>query len=277
MLIGGVRRTICIFAEKMQKRHTDRKLYFRELERTSTEFYIDYVSDAVALSSECRILEVGCGEGGNLVPFAKMGCDVAGIDISKNRINEAKEYFAEITDKAKFMCCDFLKYPVPSGDKEKYDVILLHDVIEHISAKEPFLVHLKEFLKPDGVLFIGFPAWQMPFGGHQQICRSKVCSHLPFIHLLPKRLYRVLLKCCGEQSGIVDELISIKECGTSIELFERIVGRCEYKVAKRTFWFINPHYKQKFNLAPRHLWGWMYGLGYIRNFFTTSCWYLLRS
>lgn len=29
----------------MQKRHTDRKMYFRDLEITSKEFYISYLSD----------------------------------------------------------------------------------------------------------------------------------------------------------------------------------------------------------------------------------------
>lgn len=54
----------------MQKRHTDRKVYFRELEITSKEFYIGYLSDFTELTPKSRILEVGCGEGGNLVPFA---------------------------------------------------------------------------------------------------------------------------------------------------------------------------------------------------------------
>ena len=60
----------------MQKRHTDRKMYFRDLEITSKEFYISYLSDFTELTSKSRILEVGCGEGGNLVPFAQLGCKV---------------------------------------------------------------------------------------------------------------------------------------------------------------------------------------------------------
>ena len=48
----------------MQKRHTDRKMYFRDLEITSKEFYISYLSDFTELTSKSRILEVGCGEGG---------------------------------------------------------------------------------------------------------------------------------------------------------------------------------------------------------------------
>ncbi len=70
----------------MQKRHTDRKMYFRDLEITSKEFYISYLSDFTELTPKSRILEVGCGEGGNLVPFAQLGCRVTGIDIAECRI-----------------------------------------------------------------------------------------------------------------------------------------------------------------------------------------------
>lgn len=259
----------------MQKRHTDRKMYFHDLEVTSQEYYIDYVSAYTKLTPESSILEVGCGEGGNLAPFARLGCRVTGVDIAECRIKDAKAYFSEISDTATFACCDFMKCPVPNRDEDKYDVILLHDVIEHIPAKEPFLAHIKNFLKPTGVLFVGFPVWQMPFGGHQQICKNKFCSHLPFIHLLPNPLYKLLLKMCKESSGTIKELMSIKECRTSIELFEHLIHKCGYSVTDQKLWFINPHYKQKFHLTPRLLPHWMWKLKYSRDFFTTSCWYVL--
>lgn len=105
----------------MQKRHTDRKMYFRDLEITSKEFYISYLSDFTELTPKSRILEVGCGEGGNLVPFAQLGCKVTGIDIAECRIKEAKAYFSEISNHATFVCSDFMQYPVPCNEDDKYD------------------------------------------------------------------------------------------------------------------------------------------------------------
>ena len=73
----------------MQKRHTDRKMYFHDLEITSKEFYVSYLSTFKKLTSKSRVLEVGCGEGGNLVPFAQLGCRVTGIDIAEcRRLND---------------------------------------------------------------------------------------------------------------------------------------------------------------------------------------------
>ena len=46
------------------------------------------------------------------------------------------------------------------------------------------------------------------------------------------------------------------------------------KVLHRQLWFINPHYKQKFRLTPRKLWAPLAHLPWLRNFFSTSCFYL---
>jgi 2-polyprenyl-3-methyl-5-hydroxy-6-metoxy-1,4-benzoquinol methylase len=54
-----------------------------------------------------------------------------------------------------------------------FDIIVMKDVIEHIHDQSRLLARLKDFLKPNGVVFFGFPPWQMPFGGHQQICNNK--------------------------------------------------------------------------------------------------------
>ncbi|KWW29069.1 MAG: type 12 methyltransferase [bacterium P3] len=77
----------------MQHRHTDRKQYFTEQSNTSKEYYLNYVNAIHPLSGGMRVLEVGCGEGGNLLPFAEIGCRVSGIDISAKQIDNAKQFF----------------------------------------------------------------------------------------------------------------------------------------------------------------------------------------
>ena len=65
----------------------------------------------------------------------------------------------------------------------------------------------------------------MPFGGHQQICRSRFLSHLPFFHLLPTRLYERILRARKEDEGCVRELLNIKKTKCPIELFERTMRK----------------------------------------------------
>jgi 2-polyprenyl-3-methyl-5-hydroxy-6-metoxy-1,4-benzoquinol methylase len=63
---------------------------------------------------------------------------------------------------------------------------LLKDVIEHIHDQPKLIAWMKSYLAPNGTIFFGFPPWQMPFGGHQQLCRNKVLAKLPYYHLLPR-------------------------------------------------------------------------------------------
>ena len=152
----------------------------------------------------------------------------------------------------------------------------MHDVIEHIDDKRGFLEGLKRFLAPGGVVFIAFPAWQMPFGGHQQIAHSKVVSHFPFLHLLPASLYKGVLKACGENDLTVRELLNIKQTRCPIEKFQSALYATGYRVVDRQLYFINPHYETKFGLTPRRLAGPLSSVPYVRNFFCTSCFYLVQ-
>lgn len=259
----------------MQTRHTDRRSYFNELAVTSEKYYIPYIAQKGSLKARARVLEIGCGEGGNLAPFARLGCDVTGVDIVPMRIEQARAFFAEDGLGGTFVCSDIFKADADLNFGG-YDLVLCHDVIEHIPFKDRFLQRVNQLLAPGGRAFFGFPAWQMPFGGHQQICRSRFCSHAPFIHLLPVPLYRALLRTCGVKEKDVAELLSIKECRQTIENFQRTARRQGLKTVNRQCWLINPHYETKFGLRPRRLWPLIAAIPYVRNYFSTSVFYLLE-
>lgn len=261
----------------MQQRHKDRRLYFKELANTSRDFYIDYVEKWIPVDKETKVLEIGCGEGGNILPFAEKGCQVKGIDINERQIANAWQFFKENNQQGEFIASDFLLVPMPETEEERFDIVLVHDVIEHIEPpyKIQFLQRLKSFMRNDAIVFFAFPAWQMPFGGHQQICQHAV-SKMPFIHLLPKKAYRYLLSKTGEAESTIEELMSIKRSRLPIERFERLIREAEMQVLNRTLWAINPHYHQKFGLRPlRVIWPFT-KIRFLRNFYTTSVWYVLR-
>ena len=131
----------------------------------------------------------------------------------------------------------------------------------------------KKLLKPDGVFFISFPPWCNPFGGHQQMCKSKILSFLPYFHILPAFLYKFILKSFGEDDDKITGLIEIKDTAISIERFQRIIKKENYKIVNRIFYFINPNYEIKFNLKKRKVWKAIELMPYIRNFFITTNYY----
>ena len=177
----------------MQERHKNRKIYFEEQGITTTQYVIPYLEEVMTIDSNTRVLEIGCGEGGNLLPFVERGCEVVGIDLNCPQIERAKQYIIEEKPgaKASLICEDI--YDTDGEKLGRFDVIMMRDVIEHIPDQERFLSYLKTFVKKDGIIFFGFPPWQMPFGGHQQGCQS-VLSKVPYFHLLPNPLYNGVLK-----------------------------------------------------------------------------------
>ena len=74
----------------MQKRHTNRERYFEEQAQTTRNYYIPYIKEYTG-NLPNKVLEVGCGEGGNLLPFAELGCDVIGIDRTSSSLKGKKE------------------------------------------------------------------------------------------------------------------------------------------------------------------------------------------
>lgn len=258
----------------MQLRHKNREMYFHELATTSRKYFMPYIRSFKPINKGLRVMEIGCGDGGNLLPFAQAGCNTLGIDIAEGRINDARIFFQKNNAKGEFIANDIFKLTAPCNS---FDLIICHDVIEHIDNKQRLLAILSQLLTEDGIAFLSFPAWQMPFGGHQQICHNRVVSHLPFIHLLPHPLYNILLKTADESKDCIDELMSIRKTRTPIELFEKSIRNTpSLAIANRTLWLINPHYETKFGLCPHLLPKWIATLPHIRNYFTTSCFYILK-
>ena len=259
----------------MQVRHKDRNVYFEESATSCRNYYIPYIKEFVdsRFDENYKVLEIGCSISGNLAAFASLGCDVTGVDSYKPFLEMGKGFFEDRGLKGTFINSDIFDY---DNEGKLFDLLILHDVIEHIVDKENLLLHLKKFLKEDGVLYIGFPAWQMPFGGHHQMAKSKLLANFPYLHLLPKRLFVSVFKMFGEKEGTINSLLEVRDARISIEGFERLIKKTKYNVVNRRLYFINPHYHVKFGLKPRRLSPIIRNIPYLRNFFTTTCYYLLK-
>lgn len=257
----------------MQARHSNYECYFKESEQSCQRYYYPYLQQFISFSQNkpLKILDVGCGVGGNLAPFAHMGHVVKGIDIDSNSIGWAIKLFDKEGLSGTFIHGDIHEY----HDTEHYDLIMLHDAIEHIPDKAKLMACLQGLLAEQGILYVAFPAWCMPFGGHQQVARTWFVSRCPFIHLLPQRLFVWLLCKLGEPESVIKDLLAIKATRMSIQAFQRLCHDTGYDIVDRRLYFINPHYKEKFGLTPRVLWKGIAAIPYVRDFFSTSCHYLV--
>ena len=197
-----------------------------------------------------------------------------GVELDAPRIENAKLWLAEElkAGKISFVTRDIYKVDAEKELGGLFDIIILKDVIEHIHDQPRLIGWMKQFLKPEGVIFFGFPPWQMPFGGHQQICRNKWLSRMPYYHLLPRPLYRGILRKYREP---VDELLEIRDTRISIEKFERIAKQQGYTIINRLHYLVNPIYEWKFGWKPKKQAGIVKAIPWVRNFVTTCVYYLI--
>ena len=80
----------------MQETHKNRQQYFNEQCITTEKYVIPYIEEFMPITTETSVLEIGCGEGGNLMPFLDMGCKrVVGVDLSEGKIANANNFFAD--------------------------------------------------------------------------------------------------------------------------------------------------------------------------------------
>lgn len=238
------------------------------------KYVIPFIEEKFPVKPGMRVLEIGCGEGGVLKAFINKGCVGVGVELDISRIAMANEYLPEdiAAGRLRFVAKDIYQVDVVQDLEGAFDIIVLKDVIEHIHDQQRLIGWMKNFLKQEGVIFFGFPPWYMPFGGHQQICKSKI-SRLPYIHLLPKSIYRWVLINRKEN---VDEMMEIRETGISIERFEKICKNEGYGFLNKQHYLLNPIYEWKFGWKPKKQLGIIKAVPFFRNFLTTCVYYIIQ-
>ena len=257
--------------------HADRKRYFDIQQLNSEKYLLPFIESNFTIRDGMRVLEIGCGEGGVLKPFLDKGAICVGVEFDKPRIENGEKWLSDDIEKGRlsFVIKDIYDTSVDSLGG-KFDIIILKDVKEHIHGQSRLLARLKDFLNKDGIIFLGFPPWQMPFGGHQQLSQNSL-SKIPYFHLFPRPIYKSILKLFKEKDHVVNDLLEIKDTGISIERFEKIVKKTNYKVVDKIHYLFNPIYEYKFNIKPKKQNKLVSKIPYLRDYFTTCVYYLIKS
>jgi 2-polyprenyl-3-methyl-5-hydroxy-6-metoxy-1,4-benzoquinol methylase len=252
--------------------HSDSKRYFDMQYQNCKNSVIPFITTFYPLKKDVRVLEIGCADAGVLKAFLEQSCQCVGIELYPSRLEKAFENLAEYIaiSQVKLVASDIFKITSVKDLGGKFDIIILKDVIEHISNQKKLINQLQSFLNQEGVIFFGFPPWQMPFGGHHQICRSKFLSRFPYIHLLPMPIYKWVMR------NETKELFEIKKTGISIERFERIIKESNYRIIGKRHFLINPIYQYKFNIKERKQRKIISSIPFVRNFLTTAVFYLIQ-
>ncbi|MCU4182580.1 methyltransferase domain-containing protein [Bosea sp. BH3] len=113
-----------------------------------------------ASPSAMRVLELGCGRGGNLIPMAAQfpGSSFLGIDLSGDSIRQAQQNTAELgLTNLEFRQEDILALPPGLG---QFDYIIAHGVYSWVpdAVRERIIALYGELLAPHGVAYVSYNA-----------------------------------------------------------------------------------------------------------------------
>lgn len=138
----------------------------------------------------CRVLELGCGNGASLIPFAHAlpHASFLGIDITPAAIRAAHAMAAALgLRNADFRCANILEIDSSLG---AFDYILCHGVYSWVppEVREKLLAICGDALAPSGVAYISYNT--RPGGDLRVMLREMMRYHIPVDGPLAERLHQ---------------------------------------------------------------------------------------
>ncbi len=146
------------------------------------------------LKPGAQILELGSGTGGNLEMLSRFG-RVTAVEMNETalEISARRNAGAEIKP-------GFLPNNLPLG-AQKFDLICMFDVLEHVEEDEATLAVVRRHLAPGGAAVITVPAYAALFGPHDIALHHK------------RRYERAELATKLRQAGLVTTRLSFANTG----------------------------------------------------------------
>jgi 2-polyprenyl-3-methyl-5-hydroxy-6-metoxy-1,4-benzoquinol methylase len=141
--------------------------------RSANSIYFSYYSNILAgirrsgFTSGMSLFEVGIGACECLLAAREIGYETFGIDVIERHVEDAKNKYGLEAETA-----DFLEY---TPDRT-WDVIMMGDVLEHVSDPELALSKAESMLADDGALWISTPSFESAYScivGHNDVMRRQ--------------------------------------------------------------------------------------------------------
>jgi methyltransferase-like protein/SAM-dependent methyltransferase len=126
----------------------------------------------------CRVLELGCGNGSNLVShaFNLPEARFVGVDLAENHIADAKQSARELNlSNVEFHRMDVTR--MTAGEFGKFDYIIAHGLYSWIPAfvREKVLALYREMLAENGVGYVSYNAY--PGAHHRRMVQEMMSFH----------------------------------------------------------------------------------------------------
>ncbi len=146
--------------------------------RAGQERRLKMILDAAEERVHGRVLENGCGVGMYVEKLSELGGDVIGLEYDFERALEAHENSSHITNAAG----EHLPFL-----ENSFDLILSHEVIEHVQDDREAVQEMVRILRPGGMLVLFCPNRGYPFETHGIYWRGEYkFGNIPLVNWLPR-------------------------------------------------------------------------------------------
>jgi ubiquinone/menaquinone biosynthesis C-methylase UbiE len=130
------------------------KEYFDDIQRVRYSLAYPYLSDFAEFDKhrDEKVLEIGCGQGTDLMQFAQGGAIVTGVDLTENAIRKAEEMFAVYEQKVRLLTCN--AESLEPFEDNSFDVVYSFGVLHHTPDTEAAIAEVYRVLRPGGKAII---------------------------------------------------------------------------------------------------------------------------
>lgn len=223
---------------------------------TARRRIIASIIETLRLPNDARILEIGSGTGGNLKMLSRFGkVSAVEMDATARAIAEKKTH--SLFDIRNGYC----PTDMPFESYEKFDLICLFDVLEHIEDDVATLACLKELLTINGRVLVTVPAYRWLWSAHDKFLHHK------------RRYSSRELKTKLDETGFSVEKIShfntlLFPFAAGARILDRILGRQSASGTSVPGPLVNSSFHAIFSFE-RYFLGWMnfpFGVSIIAHF-----------
>lgn len=154
----------------------------------------DEIYKGVSVSADDVVVDVGCGEGGNLAFMARRGPHVIGIDLDEASIATARERIAETSARVQeFHVAPAEHLPVEDGFATR---VMCTEVLEHVDDPAVVLTELARIGAPGAVYLITVPdALQETM--QKEVADESYFRHPNHIRIIEREEFAELVSAAG--------------------------------------------------------------------------------
>lgn len=222
------------------------KYYWGYQYRLGNEVVVPYLQSLGVFAKGNRVMEIGSAEGGVLAAFVESGAENSlATDIAQNRLDMGEKIAGILNLPIEFRYHNILTDEVPQEWKSSASLVILRDVIEHLDDTVGALTNIGKFLKRGGFLYVTFPSYYSPFGGHQHNLMN-FWGKLPYIHYFPDSIFNKLI-ASGREADI-NEVTRLRNIRMTPKKFINAAISSGYEVYKSDYYLLRPVFKMKFGL-----------------------------